>query len=99
MTEYEPGLAALREAVLTTSGETGAEARRAAYDGGDLPEPMATYVRKVRDSAYRITDGDMAALRSAGYPEDAIFEMTLGAAVGAASYRLRAGLRALAEAD
>jgi alkylhydroperoxidase family enzyme len=97
MSRYGPELAALREAVLASPGETGTEARRAAYDGGDLVDAMAAYVHKVRDSSHRITDSDVAALKAAGYSEDAIFEMTLAAAVGAASCRLQAGMRALVE--
>ncbi len=97
MGRYGPAAAALREATLTAPGETGTEVRRAAYGGGDLVDPMATYVDKVRESSYRITDSDVAGLKAAGYSEDAIFEMTLAAAVGAASGRLEAGLRALAE--
>ena len=48
--------------------------------------------------AYRITDDDIARLRSAGYDEDQIFEATVAAAVGAGVSRLELGLR-LVEAD
>jgi alkylhydroperoxidase family enzyme len=51
----------------------------------------------MRDSSYRITDADIENLLAAGCSEDAIFEMTLAAAVGAASERLDAGLRTLRE--
>ena len=45
--------------------------------------------------AYRTTDQDIVALRTAGYSEDAIFEITLSAALGAGLARLERGLAAL----
>ena len=46
-----------------------------------------------------VTDRDVAAVVAASGSEDAVFEMTLAAAVGAATGRLEAGLRALREAS
>ncbi len=57
-----------------------------------LPVPLAAYLDKIRRHAYRITDADVAALRAIGYSEDAIFELTLAAAVGAGQGRLERGL-------
>jgi hypothetical protein len=98
MDRHAEEVAALCEAVLRSPGETDVDTRRAAYDGVGLDGVLETYVRKVHESAYRITDSDVASLKAAGYREDAIFEITLAAAVGAASHRLQAGLRALREA-
>ena len=42
-----------------------------------------------------MTDADMDALRKAGYSEDAIFDITASAAVGAGLGRLERGLAAL----
>lgn len=42
-----------------------------------------------------MTDEDVAALKVAGYSEDAIFETIVATAVGAGSGRLALGLRAL----
>jgi alkylhydroperoxidase family enzyme len=50
----------------------------------------------VRRHAFKVTDDDVQALRSAGYSEDQIFEMTVAAAYGAAAARLASGLRAMA---
>jgi hypothetical protein len=50
---------------------------------------------KVARHAYRITDEDVGALRSNGYSEDAIFEVTLAAAIGAGLARMERGLAAL----
>ena len=45
--------------------------------------------------AYKLTDDDLNALRRAGSSEDAIFEITVSAALGAALDRLERGLAAL----
>lgn len=61
----------------------------------ELPEALRAFVDTVARHAYRITDEDVAALRRAGYGEDAIFELTASAAVGAGCGRLERGLAAL----
>lgn len=64
-------------------------------DRGRLPAPLDAYVEKVRRHAYKVTDEDVAALQRAGHSDDALFEITVAAAVGAALYRLERGLAAL----
>jgi len=59
------------------------------------PREFATYLEKVRLHAYKVTDGDVQALRDAGFSEDQIFEHTVSAAVAAGLERLQAGLAAL----
>jgi alkylhydroperoxidase family enzyme len=71
------------------------EARREAFDGAPADPMIGRYVDLVRRHAYRITDGDVAALRGAGLGDDAIFELTAAAAMGAGMERLRAGLALL----
>jgi alkylhydroperoxidase family enzyme len=88
------------EAILETPGEADLELREAvaAYAAGrsaDIPDDLRPYVDKVAQHAYKVTDADVDALRAAGYTEDAIFELTLAAALGAAQARLDAGLTAL----
>lgn len=97
----------LIEAVLQSSGDTDASTRRAveeycAHPGGsststgsDIPADVAAYLKKVALHAYKTTDEDIEALRQAGYSEDAIFEITLSAALGAGLARLERGLAAL----
>lgn len=87
---------ALRAAVLDSDGHTDRSVRAAAAGGGELPEPLRGYVDKVRRHAYKVTAGDVAALKAAGYTEDQIFELTASAAVGAGMARLEAGLAAIA---
>lgn len=89
----------LRYAVLASPGAVEQATREAAHYETPLPEPWADYVAKVRDASYKITDADIEGLIAAGCSEDAIFELTLAAAIGAATRRLDAGLRAVREAD
>jgi len=42
-----------------------------------------------------VTDADVAGLKDAGYSDDAIFEITVAASVGAAMHRLQRGMAAL----
>ena len=86
------------EAVLTGPGETPPELRqRASLGEGD--GPLGEYVKTVRAHAYRVTDEQVAALRASGLSEDALFEITCAAALGAARARLSAGLRAIRAAS
>jgi len=52
------------------------------------PEAMASYLVKVRERAYTVTDADVAALEEHGLAQDEIFEQTVGVAI-------REGLRRL----
>jgi hypothetical protein len=53
------------------------------------------YVGAVRGHAYRVTDEDVDRLRGAGLDDDAIFELTVAAALGAAAERLQVGFSLL----
>ena len=89
----------LLDAVLSASGTTPGEVRRAAVERGSLPSALAAYVDKVALHAYKVTDDDIAALQRAGYSDDAVFEITVAAAVGAAFHRLDRGMAALRGAE
>ena len=56
--------------------------------GNGLSPLIEAYVDRVALYAYRVTDRDIEDLRAAGCSEDAIFELTLCAAVGAAIGRM-----------
>ncbi|HEY0415889.1 MAG TPA: hypothetical protein VGC78_05835 [Gaiellaceae bacterium] len=58
-------------------------------------DAMETYLAKVRDRAYAITDDDVAALRAAGYTEDEIFERTVDVAVAEGRRRIAAAERVI----
>lgn len=81
--------------VLDGPGVTSAQIRMAAASGGPLPDALTGYTEKVRDRSYRVTDADVDALRVAGHDEDAIFEVTVVAAVGASEQIFDTGMRAL----
>jgi alkylhydroperoxidase family enzyme len=95
MDRHAPAVDALRHAVFQSPGSTRPATRVAAGRGGELTDPLAAYVAKVRDQSYRIGDADFARLTAAGLSDDAIFEITIATAVGAALQRLDAGLRAV----
>jgi AhpD family alkylhydroperoxidase len=85
----------LRHAVLDAPAITDPALRTAAAAGDPLPEPWQAYATTVRDASYKITDTDIGRLTAAGHTEQEIFEVTVAAAVGAATRGFDAGRRAL----
>jgi len=55
-----------------------------------LPPSLIHYVDTVARHAYKVTDAELAALQQAGESDNALFEITVAAAVGAALHRLDA---------
>ena len=95
---YAEEMAALLLAVLQSPGLTDPVTREAAFRGSQLPPQLSEYVTKIFGKSYRITDEDIDLLLAAGSSQDAIFEITVAAALGAATQRLEAGLRAMKQA-
>jgi len=104
-----PKLQAVADTLLDSAGRTERELRRnvgafvtaimSGGDGGDsVPENLRPYLRKLAKHAYRITDDDVAALRTEGYSEDMIFELTASAALAAGLAQMDRGLAALTAA-
>jgi hypothetical protein len=85
----------VRRAAIEARGVTDPALRRAVYDAGAQPPPLGPYLDKVRDQASTITDADIGALQVTGYSEDAILELTIAAAAGAAGRQYDAAIRAL----
>jgi alkylhydroperoxidase family enzyme len=85
----------VRTAMINVQGVTADELRQDVYDAKAQAQPLGAYLEKVRDAARTITDDDVAALRASGYSEDAIVELTITAAAGAAGRRYDAALKAL----
>ena len=85
--------------VLESPGATAPQQRWAAFHRrlDELPPDLRNYVSRVTEHAHRVTDADVDALKDAGYSEDAIFEITAAAALGAAIARLERGLIVLRE--
>lgn len=101
----------LIDGVLNSPGETqpqfrhAVEAQAAGLSGrpnsqtSSLPEALERYTTKVAQRAYAVTEEDIKALKDAGYSENAIFELTVSAALGAGMARLEIGLSALKGGD
>lgn len=97
----------LIHSISTSKGVTPSAVRQAVHryasnlrretpdDASDLPAAVAAYVQKVALSAYKVTERDLVALQQTGYSEDAIYEITLNAAAGAAQVHMERGLAAL----
>lgn len=90
-------VAALEAAVLDGPGDTTRSERKAAADGQPEGANVAAFVEKIRRHASRVTDKDVADLRASGLTEDAVFELTAAAALGAALVRLRTALAVIDE--
>jgi alkylhydroperoxidase family enzyme len=90
----------LEHAVLFQPGVLSPDMRQAAAStAGELPEVLSRYVEKVTTAAYTVTDEDVQSLLQAGYSDDAIFELTVSAALGAGLMRLKRGLASLEEGN
>ena len=97
----------LVENVLHSRGDSDPELRRAVENqaaihagrlqGGSprLPQELGNYVDKVARHAFKVTDADIEALRDIGYSEDAIFELTISAALGAGIARFDRAMAAM----
>jgi hypothetical protein len=106
-TRYATYTQRLIDAVLSSPGEIDPALRCAVKEQSALlsshtsqqvdqiPAELVTYVKKVALHAYKITEEDIEYLRTAGYSEDAIFEITLSTALGTGMTRLERGLAAL----
>ena len=100
---YEIYRRQLLDAVLSTPGATVESVRRAVLERAmgmagtedGVPPELTSYVDTVARHAYRVTDANVRALQGAGQTDDAIFEVTVAAAVGAAMHRLQRGMAAL----
>src|SRR2546423_4389512 len=97
---YEAFQERLADAVLGAPADLSANVRRAVLERAKgmrdgVPVALQSYVDTVARHAYMVTDADVAALQAAGYSDDAIFEITVAAAVGAAMHRLERGMPAL----
>jgi alkylhydroperoxidase family enzyme len=97
MANITQGRAALRTRLLEGDGKSDKTARKAAFspDGGTKIDAL---LAKVRTSAWKITDEDVAAAKAAGLTEDQIWELVVCAAVGQATRQYEGALIALAAA-
>ena len=87
--------AAATTSVLTGAGTTSVERRRAAFDNKNVEEPARALVDKVANTAWKVTDEDVAAAKASGLSEDEIFELTIAAAFGQSTRQLARALTAV----
>jgi len=105
--KYQKLMAQLIKAVFNGKGVTDRSLRisikAAVAPGNDqietsdtpIPPPLRPYLNKVSRYAYKVTDHDIETLKTQGYSEEAIFELTVSTAVGAGLGRLNQGVAAL----
>jgi alkylhydroperoxidase family enzyme len=65
----------------------------------EMPPPaeaMATYLAKVRERAYSVTDADVEQLKADGFSEDEIFEQTVAVAIAQGLRRYDAAMDVIA---
>jgi alkylhydroperoxidase family enzyme len=89
---------ALVTRVLQGEGKASRAERRAAFENGELTEPLRILIDAVATQPTRITDEDVANVEASGVSEDQIFELVVCAAVGQATRQYETALGALAEA-
>ncbi|HEU5441563.1 MAG TPA: hypothetical protein VFU88_19925 [Ktedonobacterales bacterium] len=88
-------MTALLRAVLESPGATDPTMRQAVFHGTSPDGPLGEYVAKIRQQSYRIGDDDVQRVLESGYGQDAVFELTVAAALGTAAERCEAGMRAM----
>lgn len=89
---------AVVDRVLHGPGVTSAAARQAAFDNRDVDSRAQALVDTVARQAWKVTDAQVATTVTAGLSEDAVFELTVCAALGQATRQLSSALTALEEA-
>jgi hypothetical protein len=94
---YTAARKALEDSVLRGPGSAPSRVREAVALRKDTPEELEALVEKVEKHAYKVTDEDVAKLKSK-YTDDQLFEIIVATALGASMRRLEAGLRALEDA-
>ena len=101
----------MRSKCLGEAGHARVDLRRLVYERAkelcqsDTPSPpsnelsdtLVSWIEKIALHSYKALDRDIEALRSDGFSEIEIFELTTAAAIGAAEFGLDCGLRSLQE--
>lgn len=87
---------ALERVVFEGPGHTETSLRRFAARARTLPFDLHVLVKKVHQTPWKVTDEEIAALRSQ-YTDDELFEVVVAASLGAAGERLDEALSILEE--
>jgi len=80
-------------------GKATSNLRKSAFNNSNLNEPLKSFVDKVANCAYKITDSDIASLIKSEISEDEIFELAICASVGQSTRQYENALKALNEVD
>lgn len=97
-----PGFRQLYDALVTRvlkgKGFSTQADRQAAFNDEGLAEPLKTLLDKVAHQAYKVSAGDIDAVKKSGVAEDQLFELVICAAIGQSSRQYINALDALEEA-
>ena len=85
----------VKRRALEETGSGAGEGASSEHDGVLLSEQMKAYVDCVAERAHEVTTAQVQALLDAGLSDDAIFELTVVAAVARGTLQLERGLEAL----
>jgi hypothetical protein len=92
---FAASLERLEAAVYTGPGDVTSETRQSVREPLTGDGPLEVYVNKVHQAAYKVIDEEIAALKADDYSDEALFEITLAAAVGAGLSRHQKALKLL----
>lgn len=85
----------VRRRALERTGRHNGESTSPAHETEPLSEEMKAYVDAVAEHAHDVTDAQVQALLKGGLSEEAVFELTVVAAVARGIFQLERGLAAL----
>lgn len=97
--EFDEMLQALHARATKGPGVLDDAQRQAIAKDSNVEPALASYVGKVHKHAYKVVNEDVEEMKAAGYSEDAIFEATITAAVGAALSRWKIAKSAMDEGE
>ena len=76
------------QSLRQTAADYAAAAGGANRQPDELPDAVKSFIEKVTHHPYKVVDRDIETLKSAGFTEDEIFEITVAVAVGSGVGRI-----------
>ena len=98
-TLFAASLQRLEDIVFTGPGDVAPDTRQSVRECLSGDGPLEVFVNKVHQAAYKVIDEDIAALKAADYDDEALFEITLAASVGAGLSRHQKAISLLEGGD
>lgn len=103
MTDHRAMAEAWRTRTRTAPGVSDPGLRVAALERGaggpPMPQPFDALAHQIGEAAYRVTDGQVDAVRARVGSDKATFEIVMAATIGAGLARWDAAIKVLDEAD